>query len=343
MKLVIPGGSGLLGRILSRYFHERGHEVVVLSRRVTPAPWRVVAWDGVKLGDWAVELEGADAVINLAGRSVNCRYHPRNRREMVLSRLDSTRVVGEAIARCGRPPRVWLHSSTATIYAHRFDAANDEATGILGGDEADAPDTWKFSIDLAKAWERTLDEAPTPHTRKVKLRTAIVMSPERGGAFDVLLNLVRRGLGGKTGDGLQFVSWIHEHDFAAAVAWLIKHGDISGVVNLAAPNPLINADFMRGLRRAWGIRAGLPTPEWLLEIGTFLMRTESELVLKSRRVVPGRLLAGGFEFQYPTWPDAAADLVRRWKELRGKALPMPLVDPHKGPSPTSPLAEEVAR
>jgi uncharacterized protein (TIGR01777 family) len=284
-------------------------------------------------GDWAAVLEGADAVINLAGRSVNCRYHPRNRREMTLSRLDSTRVLGEAIARCARPPRTWLQSSTATIYAHRFDAANDEATGLLGGDEADAPETWRFSIELAKAWERASDEAATPRTRKVKMRTAIVMSPQRGGAFDVLLNLVRRGFGGKTGDGLQFVSWIHEQDFAAAVAWLLRHEEITGPVNLAAPHPLINADFMRALRRAWGVRVGLPTPEWLLEIGAFFLRTESELVLKSRRVVPGRLLAGGFEFRYPTWPEAAADLVRRWKEMRGKALPLPVVDRTKGAVP----------
>jgi hypothetical protein len=266
------------------------------------------------LGEWAAELEGADAVVNLAGRSVNCRYGPENRREILESRVGSTRAVGEAVARAARPPRVWLQMSTATIYAHRYDAPNDEATGILGGGEPNAPDTWRFSIDVARAWERAAEEAPTPRTRRVTMRSAIVMSPDRGGPFDVLLGLVRHGLGGRSGDGRQFVSWIHDADFFRAVRWLMEHDELAGTVNLASPNPLPNAEFMRALRQAWGIGIGLPAARWMLEIGAVFLRTETELILKSRRVVPGRLAAGGFTFRFPVWEAAARDLCQRWKE-----------------------------
>jgi uncharacterized protein (TIGR01777 family) len=203
---------------------------------------------------------------------------------------------------------VWLQASTATIYAHRYDAANDEATGIIGGNESDAPKAWRFSIEVAQAWERTCDEANTPGTRKVKLRSAMTMSPDAGGIFATLSTLVRCGLGGSAGDGRQFVSWIHEEDFIRAIHWLIEHEEIDGVVNLAAQSPLPYAEFMRDLRAAWNVPVGLPAPVWLLEIGTWLLQTESELVLKSRRVVPGRLLASGFEFRYPDWAAAARDL-----------------------------------
>jgi uncharacterized protein (TIGR01777 family) len=259
-------------------------------------------------------VDGTDVVINLAGRSVNCRYSVRNRRAIFDSRINSTRVVGQAIARAVRPPRVWLQMSTATIYAHRYDAANDEATGIVGGSEAGAPDTWRFSIDVATSWERAAEEAIVPHTRRVLLRSAIVLSPDGGGVFDVLLGLVRRGLGGRVGNGRQFVSWIHDEDLVRAVRWLIARDDFSGPVNLAAPEPLPHAEFMRTLREAWGIRIGLPAPRWLLEVGAFFLRTESELLLKSRRVVPGRLLQAGFLFTFPNWNEAARDLCRRWRE-----------------------------
>ena len=215
-------------------------------------PWRVVEWDGATLGAWAAEMDGSDVVINLAGRSVNCRYTPRNRREILESRVLSTRVVGEAIAPARRPPRVWLQASTATIYAHRYDAPNDEASGVIGGDEPDAPEPWTFSIDVAQAWERALEEASTPDTRKVALRSAMTMSPDRGRHLRHALGLVRRGLGGTAGDGRQFVSWIHYEDFVRAVEWLIAHDEIEGAVNLAAPHPLPNAEFMRVLREASG-------------------------------------------------------------------------------------------
>jgi len=321
MKIVIPGGSGQVGTILARAFHGEGHEVVVLSRQPESVPWRCLLWDGEKLGGWVAELDGADVVINLSGRSVNCRYHARQRREIMDSRVKSTHAVGAAMACVRHPPRVWLQASTATIYAHRYDAPNDEATGIIGGSEPDAPEIWRFSIEVAQAWERAFDEASTPRTRKVKLRSAMTMSPDAGGIFATLSTLVRFGLGGAAGDGRQFVSWIHEEDFIRAVHWLIAHEEIDGAVNLAAPNPLPYVDFMRALRTAWGVPFGLPAPAWLLEIGTWLLQTESELVLKSRRVVPARLRQAGFEFRYPSWPEAARQLRQRMSRASNPQTP----------------------
>lgn len=316
MKIVIPGGCGQVGTLLARAFVADGHEVVVLSRKLRQAPWKMVRWDGESVRDWRKEIDGAGVVINLAGRSVNCRYHAANRRAIVDSRVKSTRAVGEAIAKASRPPGVWLQASTATIYADRYGAPNDERSGIIGGDEPGAPSTWKFSVDVAKAWEQAAEDAMTPdaaqRTRLVLLRSAMTMSPDRGGIFDVLLGLVRRGLGGTCGSGKQYVSWIHEQDFIRAISWLIEH-DLRGPVNLSSPNPLPNAEFMRTLRRAWGTRIGLPASRWMLEAGAVFMRTETELVLKSRRVVPGRLLESGFQFDYPDWSEAARELCARWR------------------------------
>jgi uncharacterized protein (TIGR01777 family) len=312
MRIVIPGGGGHLGQLVARSLQQEGHEVVVLSRSPAAMSFgRTVNWDGASQGAWTQEIDGADVVLNLAGRSVDCRYNASNRREIMDSRILSTRAVGEAIARAERPPRLWLQMSTATIYSHRYDAPNDETCGILGGDEPDVPETWRFSIDVAKSWEQAALEAASPHTRLVLLRTAMVMSAEPGGVFSVLLGLVRKALGGRAGDGRQFVSWIHEADFLSALRWLIDH-DFEGPVNLSAPSPLPNAEFMAALRKASNTTVGLPASRWMLGIGAFFMRTETELILKSRRVVPGRLLASGFQFQFPTWPDAAADLCTRF-------------------------------
>jgi len=311
MKVVIPGGSGHVGTLLANTLHRSGNDVVVLSRAPRLAPWRVVSWDGMTVGDWSEEIDGADVVINLAGRSVNCRYNATNRQDILESRTRSTRAVGAAIAASARPPRVWLQASTATIYSHRYDAANDELSGVLGGDEPHIPKTWMFSIEVARAWEAAFNEVDLPSTRKVALRSAIVMSPEDGGAFATLMTLARFGLGGQAGPGDQYVSWTHDSDFTKAVLWIIDHERLAGVVNIAAPNPLPQKDFMRELRRAAGIRVGLPAAAWMLEVGAMLMRTETELILKSRRVVPTRLLESGLAFDFPRWSEAVDDLVRR--------------------------------
>ena len=311
MRIVIPGGTGQVGSLLARTFHREGHDVAVLSRAPRNRPWREVAWDGVTVTGWSSEIDGCDVVINLAGRSVNCRYSAANRREMLESRVLSTRAVGEAIARADRPPRVWLQASTATIYSHRYDAPNDEATGTLGGDEASAPSSWRFSIEVARAWERALDEAATPRTRKVALRSAMTMSPDRGGVFDVLSRLARLGLGGPVAGGRQYVSWIHDRDFIRAIRFLIERDDLAGAVNLAAPGPLPHREFMRDLRSAWRMPVGLPATRWMAEIGAFALNSDTELLLKSRRVTPGRLIDAGFTFDHPRWQTAAADLASR--------------------------------
>jgi len=317
-KLVIAGGSGFLGQALVRWFTAREWEVVVLSR--TPAPpsdsERIVAWDGATLGAWAAELDGADALVNLAGRSVNCRYHARNRRQIMDSRIDSTRVLGQAIARCSRPPAVWLNSSTATIYKHSYDRPMDELTGEIGATAA-AKDA--FSIEVAVAWEREFREATVRRTRKVALRTAMVLGPQPGTVYRVLRRLARLGLGGQIAGGRQYVSWLHEDDFCRAIEWLFGHGEVSGVVNLAAPEPVTNRQLMRVMRRAVHMPIGLPATRWMLKIGTWLLRTESELVIKSRRVVPDRLLKSGFEFEHPTLESAVADLESRLIAPRTRA------------------------
>ncbi|WOP39050.1 DUF1731 domain-containing protein [Streptomyces sp. Li-HN-5-13] len=314
MKIVMPGGTGQVGGVLERALTAAGHEVVVLSRR--PVRPGHVLWDGRNLGPWAEVIDGSDVVVNLAGRSVSCRYTPVNLQAMMDSRVDSARVVGEAVADAARPPRVWLQMSTATIYAHRFDAPNDEESGALGGAEPGVPGYWAYSVEIARAWEREQRRAETPRTRKVALRSAMVMSPDRGGVFDVLLRLARLGLGGPVAGGGQYVSWIHDLDFVRAVEFLVGREDISGPVNLAAPGPLPQRALMRELRAAWGVPVGLPATRWMAEIGAFVLRSDTELLLKSRRVVPGRLLEAGFAFDRPRWPEAAADLVGRVRSRR---------------------------
>lgn len=273
----------------------------------------MVRWDGQNLGDWASELDGCDVVVNLAGRSVNCRYNAANRREIKESRIVTTELVGAAITRSSTPPKLWMNASTATIYRQAMDRAMDDITGEIGGREPGIPSTWRFSYDVATSWERAFFDAATPYTRKIALRSAITMSPDRGGAFETLLNLVRLGLGGRSGLGRQFVSWIHDADFVRALEFLIARTDLDGCINITSPNPLPNRDFMAALRRAWGAPFGLPAADWMLEIGALLLRTETELILKSRRVVPTRLVDAGFGFQFPGWSTAAADLVQRWR------------------------------
>jgi uncharacterized protein (TIGR01777 family) len=326
LRIIIPGGEGHLGRPLARRFSSKGHLVTTLTRsprhssiaaeRQTsqkPKAWETAVWDGKSLGSWVELLEHADILINLAGRSVDCRYTARNRAAILQSRVESTTILGKAIESLKFPPRLWLNSSTATIYRHSFDRDMDEASGELGGNEPDAPETWRFSIDVARQWERSFFASNTTRTRKIALRSAMVMSVEPGGVFEVLLRPVWSRLGGAWGSGLQFMSWIHEEDFLRAVEFLIGREDITEVVNLAAPGPLPNEQFLSHLRNAWGTSIGLSATAWMLEIAAFCLRTETELLLKSRRVVPGVLQNHGFEFLFPQWPDAAKDLVRRWR------------------------------
>ena len=318
LRIVIPGGSGQIGRILARHFHAHGHAVTTLTRGATAEPWSTTAWDGQMLGPWTRELDGADVVINLAGRSVNCRYNATNRREIMDSRVHTTRLIGEAIAQASRPPALWINASTATIYRHALDRDMDEHTGELGGNEPGAPAGWSFSIQVARSWERALFDAATPRTRRIALRSAVVVSPDPGGPFDLLIRLVRFGLGVASGSGRQYVSWVHDVDFVSAIEFLIDRPGLDGAINVSSPQPVPNREFMRTLRQAWGTSIGLPAASWVLEIGAVVLRTETELILKSRRVVPTRLLEAGFQFQFPAWKDAARDLVARWR-LRRRA------------------------
>ncbi|NOK62152.1 MAG: NAD dependent epimerase/dehydratase family enzyme [Chloroflexi bacterium AL-W] len=302
-KIVIPGGAGYLGRSLSDYFVGLGYRVVVLSRGAE-SRWndvKIVPWDGQTLGTWVHEIDGADAVVNMAGRSVNCRYTVKNRQAIYESRLYSTRVLGEAIRSVQQPPKVWINSSSATIYRHALDRPMDELMGDIGTG---------FSVDVCRQWEHTLLTSYTPYTRKVAMRTAIVLGRGSGGAMTPLLNIARLGLGGKMGSGTQFVSWLHLEDFVRSVQWLIDHEELDGAINAAAPNPCTNADFMRVLRFVCSQPIGMPSQRWMLEIGAFVLRTETELLLKSRRVVPTRLVASGFTFNYPYVYDALRNIVR---------------------------------
>ena len=311
MKIVVAGGTGQVGSLYRRRALARGDEVTILTR--SPRGEGELAWDGRTLGPWQSAVDGADVVINLAGRTVNCRYTKKNLAEMMSSRVDSTRVIGEAIQAAKHPPSVWLQMSTATIYAHRLDAANDEATGIMGGSEPDVPGYWSFSTDIAKAWERTQRDAVTPGTRQVQLRAVMIMSPDRDGIFDTMARIARWGLGGSVGGGSQYVSWIHEDDFCKALDFLIARTDVDGAVNLAAPNPLPYRAFIKDLREAVGRKIGLPATRWMAEIGAFALGTDTELILKSRRVIPGRLRDAGFTFAYADWPAASRELASRWR------------------------------
>ena len=283
-RIIIAGGNGFLGNVLAKYFTRFDHEIVVLTRapRGRRDGVKEIVWDGKTTGDWIKSLNGAEVVINLAGKSVDCRYTKSNRQAILSSRVNSTRVLGEAIANCQQPPRVWLNSSTATIYKHSLDRAMDEAGKI--GATPEARDA--FSIQVAQAWEQALDEAQTPQTRKVKLRAAMVLG-KAGGVFPVLRRMTRLGLGGKMGSGQQYVSWLHEEDFCRSIEWILSRDEFCGVVNLASPNPLPNKEMMRLFRRVSKMPLGLPAPSLLLEVGAFFMRTETELIIKSRRVVPG--------------------------------------------------------
>lgn len=313
-RVVLAGGNGFIGSFLQWRLAIQGYEVVVLTRSpdVDSNSSRQVKWDGHTLGDWTRELEDAQALINLSGRSVNCRYNESNRRDILESRVDTTRLLGQAIARSKNPPRVWLNASTATIYKHTFDQPMTEATGVI---EATPEAKDAFSIQVALAWERELNNATTADTRKVALRTAMVFAANSGGVYRTLRSLARWGLGGPIAGGHQYISWIHEEDFSRALEWLINHDDLDGPVNVASPNPIHQRDMARIVLRARGMPFGMHATRSMLEIGAFVHRTEAELILKSRCVVPARLLASGFQFRYPRMEDAVREIEDR---IRGR-------------------------
>ncbi len=304
-RIVIAGANGFLGRELSRWFLNKGCEVVGLVRagaEVVPG-CRRVEWDGHVLGDWVRELDGAEALVNLAGRSVNCRYTPENRAEILESRTESTRILGDALSLAKDPPQVWINASTATIYRHAEDGPQDEVRGELGEG---------FSVDVALAWEKAFFGARVPgRVRKVALRTSLVLAREAGTVFDYLWRLSRLGLGGPMAGGGQMMSWVHSEDFCRAVAFLVDHDECDGVVNVTAPSPVSNREFMHLMREAVGMPVGLPAKRWMLECGAFLLRTETELVTKSRWAVPRRLVNHGFGFRWPDLAGALEDLAPR--------------------------------
>lgn len=288
-KLVIAAGTGFLGQALISHFENKVENIVVLTRgkSVIKKNVRYIHWDAKTLTVWETELEDADALINLAGKSVNCRYTEENKNEIMTSRIDSTVVLNKAVVQCTNPPKHWLNSSTATIYRHSTDKQMDEATGEIGHD---------FSMNVAKVWEKSFFQTETPQTKKTALRTSIVLG-KKGGALIPLKRLAQLGFGGKQGSGKQFVSWIHEKDFTRAVAYILDK-EIEGVVNVVSPTPVQNKDFMEAIRYKVNAPFGIPIGESLLKIGAKIIGTETELVLKSRNVIPKRLTDNGFKFIY---------------------------------------------
>jgi hypothetical protein len=325
MHILIPGGSGQVGTVLARHLTSAGHDVTVLSRTPKPAPWKTLAWDGINEGPWVSALHSADAVIGLSGRIVNTRYTPKHRREIMDSRIVPTRLLNRLIAASPTPPRVWLNASTATIYRDARDHSQDEFTGELGDrsyergtrEPASLGETYSFSVDVGARWEDAFFADALPRTTRIALRTSLVMASNPGGFFSIFSRIARLGLGGTQGRGDQRLSWIHEHDFARAIDLLLAHPEVAdetkGIVNLTAPEAPTNREFMRTLRSAWHIPIGIPAPEFVMRPALWVMRSEPELVFKSRWVAPGVLLKHGFRFEYPSWQSAAADLVVRSK------------------------------
>ena len=290
-KIVLAGGSGYIGRVLAEYYRGKAREIVILSRQAHPAdgPVRYETWDGQTEGPWAASLEDADLLVNLTGKNVNCRYTPKNKREILRSRIDPTNILGRAIEGLKNPPKVWLNGASATIYRHAEDRPQDEKEGDIGEG---------FSVDVCRAWEQSFWAARTPQTKKIVLRIGLVFGNEDG-VLPRLRNLVRLGAGGRQGNGRQRVSWIHEEDLARITEWMIEHGKDGETYNATAPEAITNTDLMRLLRKAYHRPVGLPMPAWLLGVGAVVIGTETELILKSRWVYPARLLASGFDFKYP--------------------------------------------
>lgn len=296
--IIIAGGSGFLGQVLETYFSKKGYAIKVLTRN--PKRDNDILWNAKDLGDWTKHLENSETLINLTGKSVDCRYTESNKKEIYNSRIDSTNLLGLAINLCEIPPKTWINSSTATIYKHSLSKQMTEKNGDIGDD---------FSMDIAKSWEKTFYEITTPKTRKIALRSSIVMG-KKGGALIPLKRLTKFGLGGKQASGLQKVSWIHELDFARSIEFLMNRNDLKGNFNLSVRKPTDNKTLMKTLRRTMNIPIGVSHPSWLLKLGARLIGTETELVLKSRNVIPERLLNNGFDFMYEDIDLALYDLLK---------------------------------
>ncbi|TCK68532.1 hypothetical protein DFQ05_0040 [Winogradskyella wandonensis] len=288
--IVIAGGTGFLGQVLEQYFHDKGYVIKILTRK--PLKQNHIFWDGNNLGNWTNDIENTFALINLAGKSVDCRYTEENKKRIHDSRIDSTNVLGLAINLCENPPKYWFNSSTATIYKDSYRKEMTEENGDIGDD---------FSMNIAKSWEQAFNSITNPKTKKVIMRTSIVFE-KKGGAFVPLKRLAQFGLGGKHWHGNQKVSWIHELDFARAIDFILTN-DLDGTFNIVAPKPTNNKTLMKTIRKALKIPFGISHPKWLLEFGAKLIGTETELVLKSRNVIPERLSAYGFKFKYTTIGD----------------------------------------
>ncbi|MCW3162547.1 TIGR01777 family oxidoreductase [Chryseobacterium oryctis] len=297
MKIIIAAGTGFLGKNLEKYFIEKGNQVFILTRN--PKRENEVYWDAKTLGDWKNLFENADVLINLTGKSVDCRYTEKNKKEIYSSRIDSTQILQKAIDNCVNPPKVWLNASSATIYIHSETHLNTEENGIIGDD---------FSMNICKSWEKEFFEVENQKIRKVALRTSIVLG-NNGGAFPKLKMITKLGLGGKQGKGNQYISWIHIDDFCRAVEYVINNENTFGAINITAPNPLQNKDFMQILRKKMKIPFGLNAPVWQLELASLFLKTETELLLKSRNVFPEKLIKNQFQFSYPNIEDALENLL----------------------------------
>ncbi|WP_281846972.1 TIGR01777 family oxidoreductase [Olleya namhaensis] len=297
-KIIIAGGTGFLGQVLKTHFTKQNYIVLILSRN--PKSENEIYWNGTELGDWTRNLENADALINLSGKSVDCRYTDKNKKAIYNSRIDTTNLLGLAVNLCDNPPKYWFNSSTATIYKGSLDTPNTEQNGIIGDD---------FSMNIAKSWEQTFNAITTPKTKKVILRTSIVLG-KNGGAIIPLKQLTRFGLGGKQASGQQKVSWIHEDDFTSAIQFLMEQ-KLEGVFNLCVPQPTDNKTLMQSLRHVLKVPFGISHPLWLLKLGAFFIGTETELVTKSRNVLPEKLLQHGFIFKFENIKTALENVLKK--------------------------------
>lgn len=300
-KIVIAGGTGFLGSSLAAHFSDTHDRVIILTRGVSRANGSVenIHWDGGTLGDWKECLENADILINLNGKSVDCRYTEKNKKLIYATRLEATAVLGQGVQQCKQPPKLWINAASATIYRHALDKEMDEYTGEFGSG---------FSVDVCQQWEGAFNRFDLPKTRKVIIRTGIVLG-KRGGPLKPLKMLAKLGAGGKQGNGNQYFSWLHEDDFVNIIEFICSNTQLSGAYNVTAPSPVSNQQVMKTMRAAVGIPFGLPLPEWLLEIGAILINTETELILKSRRVVPKKLIEAGYQFKFTDIEEALKDLV----------------------------------